>query len=168
MTFKEARNWVKKDQRLDKEKKYKDKLPDHRPLNGKLTKNDSEDYLVESYDLKETMKIAQKWIKDMDEGRLDPQSFLQNVSPLAAVKLLALARSGNSEKVQLAAVQDLLDRAGYSKVQKVAMASVDPNAPKEQLISIIEGLNKKNRVIEIEDDDEEDQDKTLGAEESQQ
>lgn len=120
--------------------------------------NEKEDALIEAIDMRRTLIKHADWIEKVRTGQVDVPQFLNGLAPDVAVNLLDLALNGSSDKVRLAAIQDMLDRAGYSKVQKVAAAVVDANAPREQLIAMIAGLSSKTKEIEIVDDTDVDQD----------
>lgn len=117
-------------------------------------RNHKEDAIAEAIDMKKTLITHADWITRLREGKIDTSQFIASMSPEVAVKLVDVAFNGESEKNRLAAMQDILDRAGHGKVNKHAIANVDPSQPKEQLLSLIMGLNKKSKAIEIEDDDE--------------
>lgn len=93
-------------------------------------------------------------ISKLYSGNIDVPGFLKQLSPQAVITLAKLAFTSRNEKVQLNAIQDWLDRAGFSKVEKHAFANIDPNTPKEQLISMLGGLGKKTKSIEIIEDDD--------------
>lgn len=96
----------------------------------------------------------------------DVQGFIQDVSPEAVVELAALAMSSDNEKVKMDALRDLLDRAGFGKVQKHAVARVDAKDSKEAIIAHIMGAKKALEKNGIEIVDEEDEDNGEGASES--
>lgn len=121
------------------------KQPDYR--------NSKEDSIIDAIDMRHTITKYTDWIERLRTGKIDVGQFFTSVSPDVAIQLLHTALDGESEKTRLAAITDLLDRAGHGKVNKHAIASVDPNQPKEQLLSLIMGLNKKSGTIEIEEDD---------------
>lgn len=118
-------------------------------------RNSAEDALIEAIDQRDFLTKHAEWVTKLQEGKLDVQSALQDLSPDMVIQLAFMAFSKDvSSKTRLTAIQDWLDRAGYSKVQKIAAAMVDPNAPKEQLISLIASLGKKNKVIEVTDEED--------------
>lgn len=119
--------------------------------------NEKEDAIIEAIDMRRTLTKHADWIEKLRAGHVDVPQFLNGMAPDVAVNLLDLALNGSSDKIKLAAIQDMLDRAGYSKVTKVAAAVVDPNAPREQLVAMIAGLSSKTKEIEIVDDDDQDQ-----------
>lgn len=107
------------------------------------------DFLI---DHKDFLLKFQGQIEKLMDGQLDIHQFLKKISPDMLVQLGQLALSGKNEKTRLTALQDILDRAGYGKVEKHAIASIDPALPQEQLISMLEGIGKKTGTIEIEED----------------
>jgi hypothetical protein len=116
--------------------------------------NFKEEYVTNAIDVKDTVMKYASFIQKLEENKIDVSGFLSKVSPDAIVKILSLMNSG-SEKVQLDAAKDILDRAGHSKVNKVAMAgTLDPQASKAELISTVLGLSKKTGELDIVEDDE--------------
>jgi hypothetical protein len=114
--------------------------------------NRKEEAIIDALDQKNFLLKHANWIEQLQDGRINVEGFLGALAPDVAIKLAELAFGGESDKVRLDAIKDFLDRAGFSKVNKHAVAAIDPNAPKEQLISLIEGLGKKNQDIEFVDD----------------
>lgn len=126
--------------------------------NSYFSTNTKEDAIVDAIDQKRFLEKHADWIVKLQEGKIDVSQFLSVLSPDIAIKLAEMAFGADSEKIRLEAQRDWLDRAGFVKVQKVAVANINPNEPKEQLVSLIEGLNKKQKdpVIEIVEDDTQD------------
>lgn len=87
----------------------------------------------------------------------DVHDFLQGASPEMIAEIFILAKDPETPgKVKLEAARDILDRAGYTKVTKHAIARFDATTSKETIISSILGNAKilENAGIEIVDDDE--------------
>lgn len=116
--------------------------------------NYKEDSIIDAIDMRNVLMKYSDYVDKLKTGKIDVQSFLGSVAPHVAIEMLKLALEGESEKVRLTAGQDLMDRAGYTKVQKFVGAVVDPRASEAQLISMIEGINRKTKTIEIEEDDQ--------------
>lgn len=117
--------------------------------------NSKEDAIIGAIDLKRNIERYTKAVEDLRSGKKDVPQVIGEFSPDALFTLVEILSQG-SEKAKLAAAQDLLDRAGYSKVQKHALATVDANQSKEALLSLLMGANKDLAAegIEIEDDRE--------------
>lgn len=115
---------------------------------GGLTK---EDEWIELIDAKDFLFENRHAVEKLNKGHVDVPGFLKEIAPGVLLKLAQIAMHGSTEKARLTALQDLLDRAGYSKVEKHAIANIDPSIPQEQLISMLEGIGKKTGAIEIED-----------------
>lgn len=115
--------------------------------------NEKEDAIIDAIDQRDVIMKHASWISKLREGKIDVNQFFGSVAPDVAVELLNLAVNG-SEKARLAAVTDLLDRAGFSKVQKHALATVDASQSKEALLSLLLGSSKelKEEGIEVIDD----------------
>lgn len=114
--------------------------------------NYKEDAIIDAIDQKRFLEKHAEFVSKLQDEKTDTAGFIRALSPLLAMKMAHLALgAGVSEKTQLKALQDLLDRAGHVKVQAIAAAVLDPNTPTEQLLSMITGLAKKNRVVNIED-----------------
>lgn len=123
--------------------------------NSFYSRNSIEDRMVDAIDQKRFLTKYADWIEKLQNGEVDVATFIHGVSPDAAIKLVGLAMGHDStDKIKLAALQDLLDRAGFGKVQKLAVANVDPSQPKAQLQAMLEGLARKTKAIEIVDDDD--------------
>lgn len=90
----------------------------------------------------------------------DVNGFLQDIAPNIAAEMLMLATGDAPEKIKLEAFKDILDRAGYGKVTKHAVARFDASSSKDAIISSILGAKKDlGKVgIEIVDDDDEETD----------
>lgn len=118
--------------------------------------NSYEDMMITAMDHKSTIIRYAKWLERLQRGAVDVNTFMNKVSPDLVIELLNIATGSTDKKVKLDAIKDFLDRAGYAKVNKVAIAgSIDSNASKEELVNTILGLAPKAN-IEIVDDDKED------------
>lgn len=135
---------------------------------GKITTNSTSDekkgfymegnkYDAIAYDNFTTLKRYGKLIERLDKNK-DVMAFLQGVSPSMIVELMDLATDPKiPSKVRLDAVKDILDRAGYGKVNKHAVATVNATDSKEALISMLLGTEKALNAegIEIVHDEQE-------------
>jgi enamine deaminase RidA (YjgF/YER057c/UK114 family) len=121
-----------------------------------------EDQIVAAIDHKNTiLKIAAQ-LKRLEKTK-DVQGFMQDIAPDMAARMAALALDPNeSSKVQLEALKDMMDRAGYGKVIKHAVARVNASDSKEAIISHIMGAKKdlKSAGIEIVEEDEDNEETT--------
>lgn len=116
--------------------------------------NSKEQSVVEAFDKRRTMKRYADLITRLMDGKIDVPSALQGASADAFVQILALMTDGDNDKIRLEAARDLLDRAGFTKTQKVAVAgAIDTGAAKEELIATILGLSNKTKELEIIEDD---------------
>lgn len=120
----------------------------------------SEQSMIEAYDNQEALTKFATAIEMLEKTK-DVGAFLGAVSPKMAIELVCLASNGDNKKVQLSAIQDILDRAGYGKVNKHAVARVSVTESKDALISLLLGANNalKAEGIEIVEDDNDNQDK---------
>lgn len=125
------------------------KTEDHR-----YDHNEKDDIIAEAIDEKEIILKNVQLLERLSRTG-DVQGFLQDAAPKVAAKLLITAL-GEKSKLSLEAQKDILDRAGYGKVTKHAVAKFDATSSKEAIISSILGSKKDlNKVgIEITDDDE--------------
>jgi len=125
-------------------------------LGGKPRENmlhqDKEQAIVDAIDSKRLIERHADLIFKLENDGLPIEKFLNEVSPRMMHMLFQLAECAESEKVKFEAIREILALAGYSKVQKVAIANVDPNADKRQLKSLVEGLAGKLEDVEIVDD----------------
>lgn len=122
--------------------------------------NTNEDRIVELVDNVHVVRRMEKSLQKLHESG-DVQGFLSEISPQIAQSLALAALNGDSEKIRLEAQKDILDRAGYGRIQKHAIARVDVKDSKEAILAKIMGAQKdlKAAGIEIEEDDDEDQEK---------
>jgi hypothetical protein len=119
---------------------------------GLYNTNYKEDAMVDAIDQKRLIEKYAATLEKLASKELSVDQFFQQCSPSIAGELLAMIFS-ESGKTKLEAIKDFLDRAGYSKVNKHAVATLDPNLPKQQLISIIEGLQNSAEMKILEDVD---------------
>ena len=114
-----------------------------------------ENHIAEMIDQKDALLRLKGQIARLAKTK-DVQSFIQDISPELAVEMSVIALSGESEKARLDALKDLLDRAGFGKVQKHAVARIDAKDSKEAIIAHIMGSKNelKKQGIEIVEDDE--------------
>lgn len=116
--------------------------------------NSKEDAMVNAIDNRQVLSKYADWITALREGKTDVPGFLDKMSPDLMIELMTIAMTGK-DKIKLEAIRDMLDRAGYGKVNKVAVAgTLDAKASKEELLSTILGLGKKTGTIDVVDDDE--------------
>jgi hypothetical protein len=126
--------------------------------------NEKENAIVEAIDNRAVLLKHADWLEKLRTGKADVRSFLNGVSPEVVIRLLYHCYQG-AEKNRLAAIQDLLDRAGFSKLNKHAVVgSVDPEASKEALIAMLMGADKDLKEHGIDIINDEDEDKTKSPE----
>lgn len=101
--------------------------------------NIREDSLIEAIDMRKDIEMVARIFEKLDNGNVDLSGLFQGVSGPIAKKLIYIAIAGESEKNKLDAQKHLLALAGHSPVAKHAVATIDPNAPREQLISMLLG-----------------------------
>lgn len=111
--------------------------------------------MLEMIDNKRALEKLVDWVDKLQNNKTDVSNFFGGLAPEAAVELAGLMFSSKvNDKIKLEAVKDFLDRAGYSKVQKHAVAAVDTDTSKEAILSLIAGKSGKIPDIEIVDDSE--------------
>lgn len=119
----------------------------------KYTRNSYEDRMIEAMDNKKQILKFMQMVESLEENKLDVQSFFQGMAPQVAKELMFTALSEKtSEKGKIAAMQDVLDRAGYGKITKHAVASVDASTSRETILALIAGKAGKIPGVEIVDD----------------
>lgn len=116
--------------------------------------NHKENAMLDAIDQKRVIERYVDAIEKMQQGKLSPEQFMGKLAPDVLLQLLQIAVADPSSKMRLDAAKDFLDRAGLSAVKKMTLGvgQIDPNAPRAQLEAQIEGLARKTRAIEIEDD----------------
>lgn len=128
-------------------------------LSTRNNSNGKEDRLVRALDMKRTIEKFNDLVEKSQNGQIDVGGFFAGVAPDAAMELAHIALSPDSnEKTRLAAITELLDRAGYSKVSKHAIiGQIDSTSSKRELLASIMGAVDGNKDLDIEivDDDEE-------------
>lgn len=119
------------------------------------SKNHIDDIMARAIDQRTILTRHADLLNRLAETK-DVQGFIQDASPEIAHKLFLMAIEDDTPaKVKLEALRDLLDRAGYGKVTKHAVARFDASTSKDAIISQILGAQKdlKNAGIEIVDED---------------
>ena len=122
----------------------------------KYGKNNKEDMMLELIDQKRNLEKIVKMVETLENGKQDVMGALQDMSPQMLIELASMAfNQKESSKVRLEAVKDWLDRAGFGKVNKHAIAPVDASTPRDAILALITGKSK-GADVEIVDDDTED------------
>lgn len=112
-----------------------------------------ENALIEAIDNADLLIRYADQIEKLNKGKMDAREFLDELSAPALVTLLWALNNTNTPKDKAAIAQDILDRAGHSKINKVAMGtkSFDRNSSKEELIASLLGMARGTNFIEIEE-----------------
>lgn len=134
---------------------------------GYHNKNHIEDRIAEALDHKEALKRYATLLEKLASTG-DVNGFFQDIAPeTAAALLLQMVDPKTPPKIKAEIRKDMLDRAGYGKVTKHAVARFDASASKDEIISRILGSKKDLGKVGIEiTDDEEDSDIAEGSGES--
>lgn len=142
-----------------KEKVYQKQMDTH-DNQGKYSVNSFEDRMADAIDQKRAIERFMEWKEKLATSKTDIMGFLQGLAPEVAVQMMLTCFDPKvSEKTQFAARQDILDRAGYGKVNKHAVAAVDETSSKEAIMSLIEGSKDSVKdVIEFIDDEDDESD----------
>jgi len=154
MDYKTAQSLVIQKAKPNKKKELPARTSRTEKQRANLSSNAKENALIDAIDQKNSIQKFLEFQEKVKSGLIDPGQLMSGMAPEMAIELLKLAFDGETEKIRLEAIKDVLDRAGYTKVQKVALAQLDASQPKAQLLAFIEGLSKKSGIIEIEDDKE--------------
>jgi hypothetical protein len=111
--------------------------------------------LIQLIESKDTIQRYEKLVERIAKGTLDVPGFIKEVSLDAAVQVADMMYSGENDKVRLEAAKDILDRAGYNKTAKIAIAghlNVDHDTSKLELVNLI--LSSARRAgLKVKDDD---------------
>lgn len=127
--------------------------------------NHQEDLMAAAIDHKNTLLKLQKQLERLSKTS-DVKGFIEDIAPETVLELALLAHDPKTaSKIRLAAIQDILDRAGYNKVTKHAVARIDASESKEAIIASIKGAKKELKGVGIEITDE---DLNQGSGEAQQ
>lgn len=134
--------------------------PASKSLSGQILDNNAEHRMARALDIKLHAEKIAGILEKLESGKLDAQGLFEGVSNQVAVNLLQIAVSGDNEKNRLDATKHLLALAGHNPAQKHQFERIDPNTPKEALISMIAGSKKdlSQSGIEIIDDRDDDED----------
>lgn len=129
-------------------------MPSRTERDSYFSRNTKEDAIIEALDQRMHIEKLVDLAEKLDKRQLDPSQALTQMSPMMVIELLKLALAGQSENTRFNAVLEWLDRAGYTKVQKHAIATVDASQPKEALLSLIMGAKKEleKQGIQVVDD----------------
>lgn len=118
--------------------------------------NSISDAMVTAIDNRETLGRHERHIQRLQKTG-DVHAFFQDIAPSLALEMMMIATNSESEKLKVEALRDLMDRAGYGKVTKHAVARFDASESKDAIISSILGAKKDlgKMGIEIVDEDNE-------------
>lgn len=124
----------------------------------KYTRNSEEDKMLEALDTRDAIRRFMEWKDKLAANKTDITGFFQGLAPDVAMELVLTAFDKKaSEKTRLTAQQDILDRAGYGKVNKHAvLAKADESQSTDAIMSLMRGASKDMPDIEIVDDTEDD------------
>jgi len=98
-----------------------------------------ESWLLNAIEKADTIRKFRKQILDIEKGTLDMPGFLQSLSRQAIMEIAFAMVGSEDEKMRFQAAKDILDRAGYGKMQKIAVAHahVDPATTRQELVNMI-------------------------------
>jgi hypothetical protein len=134
--------------------------PASKSLSSQILDNNAEQRMIRALDMKMHADKLVGILEKLDSGKLDVHGLFEGVSNQAAINLLSIAIGGDNERNRLDATKHLLALAGHNPAQKHQIERVDPNTPKEALLSMIAGSKKDldRSGIEIVDDRDSDED----------
>lgn len=117
-------------------------------------KNEVEDTMIDMIDDKAMLKRLAPIIHKLDEGKMDVTTAIQKASKLAFMKGLRMMMMSSSDKVVADLAKHFLALAGHTPTQKIELGRIDPETPREALVSMISGASKdlKEEGIEVIDD----------------
>lgn len=117
--------------------------------------NSKEDSLIEAIDLRRDIAKLVPFLEKLDKGALDVRGFVDGISPQLLKQMLLVAFNGESEKNRLDSLKHLLGIAGHSPTQKHEIGRLDPETPKQALISMLRGAKRdlQDEGIEVVEDD---------------
>ena len=115
------------------------------------SENLTEDDLIDAIDQARVIEKYAKEIKDLRENKIDMTEFMEKMSVPAMVTLIYAMNSTTSLKDKASIAQDILDRAGHGKINKMAIASrsFDKKSSEDELISHILGMARGTNIIDI-------------------
>lgn len=129
-------------------------------IQNNRSSNTYEEKMVLMLQRKKVYEAALKEFKDpidkLKKGSLDVPAFLEELAPQMFEELLYTLQTSESEKVRVDVAKDILDRAGYGKINKAVIGSVrvDRHTAKSELINSIISMAKKTDVIKIKENNE--------------
>lgn len=111
--------------------------------------------MIAAIDMRRQLEKIAPILEKLEKGLIDlPQAF-QQTSGMAFMRLLEfITNRDTSEKVAADASKHLLALAGFTAIQKHAIATVDAGQSKDALLALIAGSKDAllEEGIEIEDD----------------
>lgn len=138
----------------DKERLYQPVMTS-KDADEKYTRNGREDMMLSWIDQKRDVEKLIKLVESLQSGKQDVVGALQGLAPMALIELASiLTDPKESSKVKIEAAKDVLDRAGFGKVQKHAVAAVDASTPREAILALISGKSKEIEIVDDDDDSE--------------
>lgn len=121
--------------------------------------NYSEDSMADYLDNKRAYEKMAPFIEELMDGRMGVKDFITKMNPAAAVNLAKMALGSESEKIMLDAIKHMLGIDGHVPTQKHEIGRLDPETPKNAILSQISGMTKELAEAGIEIiDDREDED----------
>lgn len=103
----------------------------------KGSRNRYEDFVIRNLDKAAVLKRYEDQIRQLEEGTLKLPGFMKQISIQQTLNLLAIQETTTDAKLATNIAQDLLDRAGYGKISKVAHAHAvaDMTETKRELVN---------------------------------
>jgi len=104
--------------------------------------------LIAALEQKRYLEKYEKDLEKLGQGTLDLPAFLRQLAPQMIKNLLITSEKTESDKLKVDIAQDLLDRAGYGKVQKHAHmhGGLDPKATRREIMSMIRSKARKANI----------------------
>lgn len=108
----------------------------------------TEERLIRMLDEKRALEKYEAQIKKLEKGTLDLPGFLKQLSIPMIQKILYTIEVTKDDRLRLTAAQDLLDRAGYGKINKavVAHSNLDFRETKRELVNSVITLARKSGI----------------------
>lgn len=118
-------------------------------------KNEIEDSLIDAIDIRKDIQEVAALLRDVSDKKMSLSTAFKSASPSMAKQLIKLAFGAVNEKNKLEAVKTLLALGGHQPTQKHEISRIDPDAPREAIMSMIRGSQKAlaDAGIEIVDDE---------------
>lgn len=116
-----------------------------------LRADEVEDQIISAIDFQNSFNQALPILKKLHDKKISIKKAMELAGPLAVGEFFKLALgTATSERVKADLLKHMLAIAGVQPSQRIEVARVDADTPREALIAIIEGAAKEVKDLGVE------------------